>query len=257
MKKISISIVEDDPLLSSQLKLWIEEHPSFQVDQVWSTGSDALEGLFHFTPHAIFMDIELPDMTGFDVVQEIPLDKRPHIIFTTIHREYALKAFEVTAMDYLVKPYSKERLNFTLERIIRELAEPSEQPLHSQMEELIKTIKAIQQDPAHELMPIRSGGKIYLLPLKQIEFIEASSYYIEIHYQGKKHLLRESLTTFGEQLDGRQFIRIHRSVIVNLHYIQEVEKINQNDYQVRLRNQKSFRISKTYLKPLFDILQIK
>lgn len=221
-------------------------------------GLEAVEGLNDTRPDAVFLDIELPDMNGFEILSRLSKALKPKIIITTVHQEYAIKAFEVTAIDYLIKPYSQDRLTQTLTRL-KTLVNSvmMTKPIQIQLEELTSAIRHLQQDPAYELLPIKSSGKIYMLPLKQIEYIEASGYYIEIYLQGKKHLLRESLTTFGEHLDPRHFIRIHRGVTVNIHFIQEVEKVNQNDYQVKLKNQKSFRISKTYLKPLFDLLQIK
>ena len=253
----SVMIIEDDPLSAVQLKNWIEKIDEFQLIALATNGAQALEMINLHNPEVIFSDIELPDMDAFEILEKIPASKKPYIVFTTAHNEHAIKAFDISALDYLLKPFDEERFQFTVKKIIdlKNSAEKEWSPdLKIMLAEIQKNMQ--QANPLAKTMPIKVGGKIHFIEIETIEFVKASSYYIEIYAGGKKYLIRESMADILTKLPASHFIRIHRGAIINLKYIKEIEKINQNDYQVILKNNLTHRISKSYRKDVFEKCQV-
>ncbi len=254
---IQVIIIEDDPLSAQQLSDWIQKVPEFQLNGIAETGKQAIQLIQQHKPDVIFTDIELPDMNGFEIIEKIELQDRPYIVFTTAHNEHAIKAFEIFALDYLLKPFDEKRFQGSVKRII-EMHKSQNQDLKGNLQQLLqhfrKTLDPV--NPFDQTIPVKTGGKIHFVTFKNIEFIQASSYYIEIFAEGKKYLLRETLSEFLTKLPTPNFIRIHRSVIINLQFMKEIEKVNQNDYQVKLKNNQTFRISKSYRKKFFEIIQL-
>ena len=189
-------------------------------------------------------------MNGFDVLQKITIAKKPIVIFVTAYDEYALKAFDFFAFDYLLKPYRDDRFFKSIENIIDYINNKNYSPFEEKINDLLKYVKnnttSLSNYP--EKLPVKLGNKVFFINTDDIKYIIASGYYAEIYTDDKKHLLRESLSNLIESLDPHKFIRVHRSTIINLNKIEGLINSNFGEIDAKMTDKKMFRISKSYKK---------
>jgi two-component system LytT family response regulator len=204
----------------------------------------------------------MKDMTGFEVLENIDTALQPVVIFVTAYDQYAIKAFDIFAFDYLLKPFKEERFNLSIDKAVSSLQKAKGAKLtHSKQIQSLLTYLSddLPNPPApafSNTIPIKGSGKISFVEMSHITHIEASGYYIEIHTTEKKYLLRESLANMLEKLNTTFFVRIHRSTIVNLHYLEEIQNNGMSEVEVVLKTGRSFRVSKSYREELFARLGI-
>jgi two-component system LytT family response regulator len=257
--QISTLIIDDEPLARQRLENLVVDVPEIQLLDSCKTGKEAIAKIDELKPELIFLDIQMKDMTGFNVLEQIIVPKKPLVIFVTAYDEFALKAFDYFAFDYLLKPFKDERFFKSAKNAIDVFKHDG----HIQFEEKIEgLLKSIQDGkdmfrPSHNnKLPIKTGNKIYFIENQEIKYITASRYYAEIHTDQKKHLLRESLTNLMENLNNGSFIRIHRSTIINLRFIGELINSNYGEIDVKMTDGQLFRISKGYKKEFIQKMGI-
>lgn len=255
---IKTIIIDADGKTRSQIEDVLERQPAFDIVAAVSTGAEALAAIHTIHPDLIMLDIALPDMTGFDVLHKISPAIHPQYVFLSTTENHALKAFEYFAFDYLLKPFSDERLQLTLIKIREQMYQKRNEHLHEKLNALFRYInpaKPVEKEQAtngrSKLLPVKMSGRIYFIHPETIEYIEAAGYYIEVFANGKKHLIRQSLTQLDELLDSHKFLRIHRSVIINLHFLKEIIRDGANDFSVRMANDAVFKISRSYKSEVF------
>ncbi len=257
LSPITALIVDADPTATPDLESWIESQQGFAVTAIAVSGMEAIAEIGKQHPDVMFLAIDLPDMQGFDVVRQISPAIRPLIVFLSAHPEDAVRAFEYSACDYLLKPYSRERLHLTLIKVRDLLYQKGNNQLHEKLNALFRYINPTRNNldalsnRSPQLIPVKMSGRIYFLHPDNIEFIEAAGYYIEVFAHGKKHLIRQSLTQLDALLDSSKFVRIHRSVMINLNYLKEIIRDGANDFSVRMQNEAVFRISRSYKPDVF------
>lgn len=248
--QIKVLVIDDEPLARQRLKILLSDIHAIQLEGVCKTGEEAIESINELEPDIVFLDIQLKDMTGFEVLDKISTKKRPLVIFVTAYDEFALKAFENYAFDYLLKPFKDERFYKSTSNAIDYIKQ--NKPFYEEkLTELLAYLKNSSNKPENNYIkkiPIRLGNKISFLKLGDIKYILASGYYAEIYTDDKKHLIRESLTKLSSELDPNNFVRVHRSTIINLKYVHELINSNFGDMDVKMKDQKLFRISKSYKK---------
>jgi two-component system LytT family response regulator len=235
-------IVEDEELARNLIKEFLKELPAIKLIGEYADGFAGVKAINELKPELVFLDIQMPKLTGFEVLEL--LDFKPKIIFTTAFDQYAIKAFEVNAVDYLLKPYSKKRFIEAVHKTVQQL-----------MEDTIPAIEKISSyiDHSEELLErvvIKKGRKIEIIAVNDIQYIEAQDDYVMIYSDRGRFLKQKTMKYFELHLSPDQFIRIHRSYIVNVSRIDRLELYEKESYRLHLRNEITVPVSKNGLKKL-------
>jgi two-component system LytT family response regulator len=229
---IRVLVVDDEPLARRNVTVLLRGDREIESIAECESGAEAIEIIRRWKPHLVFLDVQMPECGGFDVLELLGTELPPAIIFVTAYDEYALRAFEVGALDYLLKPFDDARFHRALQRAKDKLAHYA----HGQ--------------PSQRLV-VRSPGQLLFLNISDIDWIEAASYYACLHVGRDTHILRRTLSELEEDL-GDGFIRIHRSIIVNIERIQGLELQNAGEYEVVLKSNVRLRLSRRFRKRLQD-----
>lgn len=245
MAKISTIIVDDESLARKRLKRLLKQEERIEVVAVCKNGAEAVQKINEMKPSLIFMDIQMPGRDGFEVIREIDReDYYPNIIFVTAYDEYALKAFEVHAMDYLLKPFDKEKFFESLDRAVEIINQSHTQQLWQRLDDLINTRKESTNHLSRIM--IKTSDRIFFLPVDEIDWIESAGNYVRIHSGDENYLLRETMTNMEDKLDPDTFFRVHRSTIINLDKVKELEQWFHGDYQIIMETGEKLTLSRNY-----------
>jgi two-component system LytT family response regulator len=240
----TVVIVDDEPPARAKLMRFLAPLHDFEVVAQADSVDSAVAEISARKPDVVYLDIQLGAYSGFDVLEVIRGTESPHIVFTTAYSEYAVKAFDVQALDYLLKPYDRERFLRSIERVKTALADPD----HGDLEERVRRVLAAmpgQATPIKQIL-IRDRARAYFIPVDSIDRLSAAGNYVEIHAGGKVHLMREPLARLTAQLDAAEFIRVHRSHVVRLASIAELQPMFHGDYELILRNGERLSLSRRY-----------
>ena len=246
--KVKTIIIDDEKLAREITKGYLSKHPEIEIIAECSNGFDAIKKINEEKPDLIFLDIQMPKISGFEMLEL--LDDPPAIIFTTAYDQYAIKAFEVSAVDYLLKPFSEERFNDALKKSFSLIKDKFQQ--NSAIKNIIdhhdKKIEFLER------VVIKDGPKITILPVDSIKWIEAQDDYVMINSELGRFLKKKTMKFFENHLDENTFIRIHRSYIINADFIQHLEQKGKESYQLILKNGRELPVSKTGLSKLKSTL---
>ena len=228
-------IVDDEPLAREKVKLFAQNEADIDIIDTCANGFEALTSCQQKKPDLIFLDIQMPEMNGFEFLEQISPAPFPGIIFITAYDEFALKAFEFHALDYLLKPYDRERFSKAVEHARTSLRSKviTEDP-----DEQIKALLNSMKHPAAVLdrLIVKSGGRVIFLRIEEIDWMEAAGNYVKLHTGNETHLVRETMNNLEQQLPPQKFIRVHRSTIVNIEKIKELQPYFNGEYKVILHN---------------------
>jgi two-component system LytT family response regulator len=253
--KITVLIADDEPLARRGIALRLREHPDIEIVGMSADGRQAVQRIAELAPDLVFLDIHMPVMSGIEVLRSLPAETLPVIIFLTAFDEHALAAFEVQALDYLLKPIDETRFSIAVERAKRMIALKRHSALLSSSSlPLESTGEAIDAGPLRRLT-VRNGRNITFVDAESIDWIEAAGDYAELHAGAKVYLIRESLTTLETLLDPAEFLRVHRSVIVQVDRIVPITALANRDGYLTLRNGTSLRMSRSYSRSLRECLR--
>jgi two-component system LytT family response regulator len=247
--KISTLIIDDEPLARLMIERLLTPRAEFEIIDQCGTGKEAVELINEHKPDLIFLDIKLKDMTGFDVLEAISINS-PLVIFATAFDTYSLKAYDYFAFDYLLKPFSEDRFYKSINKVLETFKSKDTDFLQHKIQSLLEYIKPNEQKAAStkKTIPIPLKNKTTFIEANNINYITASNSYIEIFTTDKKYLLRNSMSNMMLELPENQFSRIHRSTIINIECIKEVIKSNFGEIDVKMKDLKQFRISRSYKK---------
>jgi two-component system, LytTR family, response regulator len=240
----TVIIVDDEPPARAKLLRFLEPLPEFRVVAEADSVEAAAAAIKVHRPDVVFLDIQLGEHSGFDVLEAIRGTESPHIVFSTAYSEYAVRAFDVQALDYLLKPFDRQRFLLSIERIKAELADPEPGDLEERVRRVLAALPG-QAAPIKQIL-IRDRARAYFIPVDSIERLSAAGNYVEIHAAGKVHLVREPLAKMAAQLDAGEFIRVHRSHVVKLTAIAELQPMFHGDYELILRNGERLALSRRY-----------
>ena len=229
LRKVRTVVVDDEPLARTNLTVLLRRHLEIELIAECCSGPEALSVIRTSKPDLIFLDVQMPECDGFDVVEMLG-SNAPYIVFVTAYDSYALRAFEVGALDYLLKPFDTSRFERALERAMERIAHGGQH--------------------ANKIFVIKSTGQVAFVAPSEIDWIEAADYYVSLHAGEKIHLLRRSMSEVEQELDPAAFCRIHRSAIVKLESVQKLELNSSGEYDVLLRNGIRLRLSRRYRKEL-------
>jgi two-component system LytT family response regulator len=252
--KRSVLIVDDELLARRVIVQLLQQQHDLEVIGERSNGHEALEFIRKQKPDLVFLDIQMPVMNGIDVVRGLVGDAQPFIIFVTAFDQYVMRAFEVHAIDYLLKPVDDARFNASLNHARRVLAGHTASEYNQRIRTLLNKKAEPRREAVRELA-IQLGRRVRFVSIEDIDWIEAQGNYAEIHIDADTHLIRESLNTLESWLESTAFLRIHRSAIVRLNRIASVSSLPNRDCEVTLRNGTSLRVSRTYSDHLRKLLR--
>jgi two-component system LytT family response regulator len=226
-------IVDDEPLAREGLRMLLAEDPDVAAIDEAKDGRDAVAALRSASPDLVFLDVQMPEMDGFSVVREIGAERMPAVVFVTAHDQYAIRAFEINAIDYLLKPVTRERFAQALERAKARILSPPTDAASRQILSLLETIAAPQR--AVKRLAVRTAGKTTFVDMDGVDWIEAAENYVKLHAGRASHLVHVPLNRLEKSLDPGTFLRIHRSLIVNVTRIKELEPALHGEYVVTLQ----------------------
>ena len=234
MPKIRVLIVDDEPLARERLRAWLRKEASVEIVGECGSGTEAVAKLQGTPVDLVFLDMEMPGCDGLQVLAQVPFERRPAVIFATAHERFALDAFEVQAVDYLLKPYDRERMLTALRR-----AEEHLRARHAgHIEEKLASLLADAAGPGRkpERLTVKADGRLVFLKPDDIVWVEAADNYVILHLTDSRLMLRETLTALEERIGSVNFARVNRSAIVHLDQIKELQPTFHGDYVVVLRD---------------------
>jgi two-component system LytT family response regulator len=247
---IRVLIVDDEPLARRGVLLRLADQRDIEVVGECSNGKEALQRISDLGPDLIFLDIQMPRMNGIDVLRHLSRKSMPVVIFLTAYDEYALAAFEVQALDYLLKPIDDSRFRAALERAKHLIRLKQQDELYERLQKLISLHEEQKSDSFIKRFAVRSGERVGFIHVGDINWIEAAGDYAELHTTEKTYLIRESLSSLENRLHPDHFLRIHRSAIVRLDRIVRITAAANRDGFLTLRDGTSLRYSRSYSRPL-------
>jgi two-component system, LytTR family, response regulator len=250
--KIRTLIVDDEPLGRERIRTLLADDPEIDVIEECSDGRRAIAAVERTGPDLVFLDVQMPEVDGFAVLDAIAGDRMPMIIFVTAYDRYAVQAFEVHALDYLLKSFDRERFQAALQRAKEEIRRSKEGFLNERLAGLLEDLQAKQKRLTR--LVVKSAGRIVFLRVEEIDWVEAADNYVRIHAGRESHLIRETLQSLESRLNPEKFLRIHRSTLVNLDRIRELQPIFHGDYLVKLNDGTELTLSRSYREKLLEPL---
>jgi two-component system LytT family response regulator len=252
MSKMRTLVVDDEPMARERVMSLLQHEDDIEIVGECSDGAQAIAAIHHRTPDLVFLDVQMPGIDGFGVISAIGADRMPIVVFVTAYDEYALKAFEVHALDYLLKPFGRDRFQETLKHARASLERRRAGDLGRRLLALVNDIKP--EAPKFERLVVKSGGRVFFLRSEDIDWIEAAGNYVRLHLGEESHLFRETMNRMAARLDTRRFARIHRSRIVNIKRVKELLIAGGGDYQVVLWDGTKLGLSRLYRDALQEQL---
>jgi two-component system LytT family response regulator len=240
----SVVIIEDEPPARAKLERFIGALDDFRVAGQADSVESAFAVIRSANPDVMFLDIRLGTRSGFEVLDGLRGCAAPLVVFTTAYSEYAVRAFEVQALDYLLKPFDDERFLRSVDRIRAALAEPDRGDFEERVRRLLAGMP--NRPPLPKQILVRSGERAFFLDVADIQRVSAAGNYVEVHAGGKTHLIRESLTDFVARLDATEFLRVHRSHVVRVGFIAELRPLFHGDYELVLHDGQRVGLSRRY-----------
>ncbi len=248
---VRVLIVDDEPLARDALRLLLEARDDVEVIGECVNGKEAVRSILEDKPELVLLDIQMPVMDGLEVVRTVGPDKMPVVVFATAFDEYALKAFEAHALDYILKPIDDDRFDQAIDRAVERIRQERVGDLSSQLVGLLGSTDQVTKKPDTDgrfdsRIMIKDRESVVFLKPADIDWIEAAGDYVMLHSGDAKHMLRDSMTGMESRLDPSLFVRIHRSTIVNIDRIKELKSYFHGDYLVYLRDGRELRLSRRY-----------
>lgn len=253
MQTIPTLIADDELAARDGMRHLLQRDPEIAVVGECANGREAAQAIRQGAPDLVFLDIQMPELDGFGVLREIGVDRAPTVVFVTAYDQYALRAFEVHAIDYLLKPFTDARFRECLDRAKQQVRQGRMGALSRQLAALLDTYGEMGGRPAAALrrpylerLAVKARGRVSLVRASEIEWIDAEGDYVRIHVGKAWHLLRETMKNLETQLDPERFVRIHRSTIVNLEKVKELQPFFRGEYVVVLQNGTTLKLSRGY-----------
>ena len=250
--KIRTLIVDDEPLARERIRQLLYKETDIDILGECADGRDALAAIGRHKPDLVFLDVQMPELDGFGVLEQIDRQAMPAIVFVTAYDQFALRAFEVHALDYLLKPFDSARFKKTLERARERIQREPSADLSRRVSELLADLKPGPKQ--QNRLAVKTGGKVLFLKLDEIDWVEAADNYVSLHVGTESHLHRETMAALEATLPADKFMRISRSTIVNLERIRELQPMFHGEYTVILRNGTRLTLSRGYREKLDQLL---
>ncbi len=254
MRKIRTIIVDDEPLARARVEKLLDQLPYIQLVSSCKNGKEAWEKITDYRPDLILLDVQMPYFNGFEVLEKLEANPMPFVIFITAFDQYALKAFDIHAIDYLLKPYDDDRFFSALEFARKQIELKQKAFLHEKMVQMIDQYQV--EEPVEEnTIRIKDKDRVILVDQQDVIYVASFGNYVKIHTKNKIHLYRQTMQTLAENLDKRFFLRIHRSLIVNSNFIEVPKYLGNNQYVFHLTNGRELISSRSYKSDIQTFLE--
>jgi two-component system LytT family response regulator len=250
--KIRAVIVDDELLARKFIRRMLKHEPDWELVGEASDGNEAVETIRAQKPDIVFLDVQMPEMDGFAVLEKVGIGQLPDIVFTTAYESYAIRAFELHALDYLLKPFDQQRFRDAIRHAKERLQSRQQEDGRRQIGALLERINSKQ--PYLERLIIKADGRITFLNTHEIDWIEADDKYVHLHTGKGARMVRQTLTAMETQLDPARFVRIHRSAMVNVERIRELQPLFNGEYSLLMEDKTKLTLSRTYKDKLFGLL---
>jgi two-component system LytT family response regulator len=250
--QIRVLIVDDESLARDMIREMLEEDRDVEIVGECLNGEEAAAAIEALAPDLLFLDVQMPEASGFEVLENLKNGSMPHVIFVTAYDQYAVRAFEVHALDYLLKPFDRERFEASWHRAKEQILKEKNDRLDQRILTLLEELKAGSK--YLERLVIKANGRVFFLDAGDIDWIEAEGNYVSVHSGVKSHLLRETISSLEAQLDPKKFRRIHRSAIVQLDKIKELQPWFHGEYRIVLHSGAELMLSRNYRENLQEAL---
>ena len=251
---IRVVIADDEPLARNRIRRLLSGDKDIEIVAECKNGKETVAALDQHQPDLLFLDVEMPEVDGFGVLEQVGAENMPVVIFVTAYDQYAVQAFETHALDYLLKPFDEDRFHKALQRARFQVERSRTGEITTRLLAMLHDVRP-QPTPASDRLVIKSGGRIVFLKSEEIDWVEAAANYVRIHTGNEEYLMRETMNAFEAKLDSRRFMRIHRSIIVNLEKIRELQPCNNGEYIVVLRTGKELSLSRSFRDRIQDYLR--
>ncbi|HEV8158094.1 MAG TPA: LytTR family transcriptional regulator DNA-binding domain-containing protein [Pyrinomonadaceae bacterium] len=252
-EKITALIVDDEPLARKFIRRMLENDRSIEIVGECGNGKEAVAAVLEKKPDLVFLDIQMPEMDGFTMIETLGIENLPNIVFVTAYEQYAIRAFEIHALDYLLKPFDKSRFEKAMKHAREKLANRRQNQL--EQKQIAALLENVKQKPRFlDRLVIKADGRIVFLKTEDIDWIQADDKYVHLHAGNKSHLVRQTLGAMEAQLDTQKFIRVHRSAIVNIGRIKELQPMFTGEHTIILENGTKLTLSRSYKNKLFELL---
>ena len=242
MSDLRVILVDDEPLVRSGLRSLLDDEGDVEIVAEARNGVEAVAAIREHKPDVVFLDVQMPGMTGFDVVAALEPDDRPWIVFVTAYDEYAIRAFDVHALDYVLKPFDAERFRLALSRARARIAESRGKP--SQLEALLAELRPARR--YGDRLLLKHNGSVVVVLAADIDWIEAADNYVKVHARNGRYMVRESIKSMESKLNPSEFARVHRSAIVNLARVRAMEPVAAGEYTLTLTTGQRVTLSRGY-----------
>ena len=259
MHKIRALLVDEEPIARRGIRQQLQSEDDVEVIGECANGREAVAAIRAHSPDLVFLDVQMPLLNGFGVVEEIGVDQLPAVVFVTAYDEHAIRAFEVNALDYLLKPIEPRRFQKTLSRVRDQLSQSSDKQLNKKLSALLGLLEnpdtVFRKHSYLERVVIKDSERVLMVPVADIDWIAAHGNYVQIHTRSKTHLLRETMDGMERKLDPKHFVRLRRSTIVNAETVRELKPLFNGEYTVFLKNGVELTSSRRYRKNLDALLR--
>jgi two-component system LytT family response regulator len=243
-----VLIVDDEPLARERLRTLLQEEPGFEIVGEAGDGTTGAESILALQPDLVFLDVQMPGADGFDVIEAVGADKMPFVVFVTAYDRYALRAFDVHALDYLLKPFDRERFKQALARARQQLDRNGNGEIERRLAAIVSDLRPAKAKT--DRFVVKSGGRIFFVRTGEIDWIEAAGNYVKLHVGNDSHLIRETMNAVESKLTPEVFVRIHRCHIVNIEQVRELQPWFNGEYVVFLKNGTRLTLSRGYRERL-------
>ncbi len=251
---IKAVIVDDEVLGRDRIREILKKDPEIELVSECANGQEAVKAILEASPDLLFLDVQMPEMDGFEVLEALPAEKIPLVIFVTAFDQYAVRAFEVYALDYILKPFDGDRFRKALDHAKSQFRQQRGSVLHQGLLNLLAELKDKPKTKHPDRLVIKTGSKVSFLKTAEIDWIQSEGNYVRLHAGKESHLVRETLNQMEERLDPERFLRIHRSTIVNLDRVKELQPWFHGEYHVLLQDGTQLLLSRKYREKLKVVL---
>ncbi len=255
VSRISTIIVDDEPVARRGVRLLLERDPAIEIVGEAAGGVEAANLIVERRPALVFLDVQMPGCDGFETLTRVGAEQAPVVVFVTAYDEHALRAFEVSAVDYLLKPYDDARFEAALKRAKDAVRHRQTQQVDARLYQLLDYLQTGGPPAVSERILVKSSGEIFFLKAEEIDWIEAEGDYMKFHVGGKTHLMRETMARLEARLDPKRFIRIHRSTIVNVDRMRKLSPSFAGEYAVILQDGTKLKLSRGYHERIAALLK--
>lgn len=243
-------LVDDEPLALDNLRVGLRRHPDVEIVGEAGDGRQAVQQIRGLDPDLVFLDVQMPDMDGFGVLRELAESETPEVVFVTAFDQHALQAFDVHALDYLLKPFDDARFDDCVARTVTRVRDRGRGQIDGALQALLRQIAPDTAATPHseyiERITVRSSASIYYVAIDELDWLEATGNYVRLHTGTRQHLIRSTLNDLMDRLDPRRFVRIHRSAAVNVVRIRELQPWSSGNYIAILHDGRRLKVSRNY-----------